>query len=379
MKAIYAFSGDPITYGHIDIIKRASKVFDELIVAIGVNPDKQYMFSLSKRQEMAQTCLKNITNVSVVSFKGLLVDFAYEKNVNVIIKGVRSIADLNYEQTLHQMGESQHLGIDTFILLAKPELAHVSSSAVKQMQLSQGLIHEYVPLNIKQVLEAKISGQYLVGVTGVIAAGKSYVCEKLQQLGQKRNIKIHHIDLDKITHQILQELPDPQYKVIREKIYNAFCHKCGEKKQVLLHDNKINRKVLGEIVFADQTQLQILNRIMYNPLLVRIRRELLDKKGLILFNGALLIESHMNYLCNNNFILVDCDKDTQTRRLNERNLNDKQIQTRIESQYTYEEKKNHLKEFIRQNNHGHVWEVKSNSSNLDLDSLLDNITDYFKI
>ncbi|MCK5024944.1 MAG: pantetheine-phosphate adenylyltransferase, partial [Nanoarchaeota archaeon] len=115
-KAIYAFSGDPITYGHIDVIQRVSRVFDDMIVGIGINPDKKYMFNLEERTEMAKKALVNIPNTRVSPFHGLLVDYAYESGVDVIVKGVRNSADFDYENMLHQVGESQKLGLDTHIL-----------------------------------------------------------------------------------------------------------------------------------------------------------------------------------------------------------------------------------------------------------------------
>ena len=186
-RAIYAFSGDPITYGHIDIIKRALKGFDEIVVAIGVNPDKKYMFSLDERKEMAEKSLAGIPSTKVVSFEGLLVDYAYENDIPVIIKGIRDQVDTDYEKIIHQVGESQELDIETYILFARPELSHISSSTVKAIQKEHGRIEKYVPLYVKQCLEAKMSGQYIVGITGEIGAGKSYVSEKFIQLGKERD------------------------------------------------------------------------------------------------------------------------------------------------------------------------------------------------
>jgi len=90
------------------------------------------------------------------TFEGLLIDFAYEVGADVIVKGVRNPSDFEYEANLYHLGESQKLGIDTFILIARPQLAHISSSAAKEIQKDQGLIHEYVPLNVKQALEIKL-------------------------------------------------------------------------------------------------------------------------------------------------------------------------------------------------------------------------------
>jgi pantetheine-phosphate adenylyltransferase len=372
-KAIYAFSGDPITYGHIDIILRAAEVFDELVVAIGVNPEKQYLFSLEERTQLAQEALQGISKITVTSFEGLLIDFAYEIGADVIVKGVRNPSDFEYEAGLYHLGESQELGIDTFILIARPELAHISSSAAKQIQKEQGLIHEYVPLNVKQALEAKLSQQYIVAVTGEIGAGKSYVSEQFIKLGREQDIQVHHIDLDYVTHQIYQDLPQPKYKQIRETIAQEF----GA--EVKNQDGSINRKLLGEIVFNDYTKLRRLNQIMEQPLLVRIRRELYGKQGLILLNAALIVEAGMTFLSNNHVCLIKTDQKSQKQRLAQRNLNDEQIQRRLDSQYTFQEKLKSLQELIKTDNFGHSW-VIDNSAQASQEEISDKFTqivDYF--
>ena len=221
-KAIYAFSGDPITYGHIDIIQRAAEVFDQLVVAIGVNPKKQYLFSLEERSKLAKTALASFSNVKVVSFAGLLIDFAYEIGADAIVRGVRSSSDFEFENSLYQMCQSQDITIETVIFISKPELAHVSSSNVKQLQQEQGLIHEYVPLNVKQHLEAKMSEQYIVSITGEIGAGKTYVTNKLIDLAKNKKIPAFNLDLDLIAHHILKDLPQPKYQQIRQLIVQEF-------------------------------------------------------------------------------------------------------------------------------------------------------------
>jgi len=354
-KAIYAFSGDPITYGHIDIIARASNVFDQVVVGIGANPEKEakklYTFNLEERTEMAKKSLERFKNVEVISFSGLLVDYAYEQGIGVIVKGVRNATDFDYENVLHQVGESQKLGIDTHILFARPELAHISSSVVKAIQKEHGLISEYVPLHVKQCLEARISGQYIVGVTGEIGAGKSYVSQKFGELGKKNNIPVQDIELDFIGHQILGELKQPRYEEVRKKIAESF----GE--QVRKSDGTIDRKTLGELVFTNSDALDKLNKIMSTPLLVRLRRELYSKKGLILFNAALIAESNLAYLCNNNTVLVYADKETQASRLGLRGLSDEQIKRRLSSQFDFQGKKEKLEQVAERDNQGKIWVV----------------------
>lgn len=374
-KAIYAFSGDPITYGHIDIIRRAATVFDELVVAIGVNPEKEYLFSLEERTRLAQQALIKYPNVTVVSFTGLLIDFAYEIGADVIVKGVRNPTDFEYEANLYKLGDSQKIGLDTFILVSRSELAHVSSSNVKQLQKDQGLIHEFVPLNVKQALEDKMSDQHIVTITGEIGSGKSYVSEKFVELGKEKKIPVFHIDLDLVTHQIYQELKEPKYQQIRDTIADEFG------RDVKNDDGSINRKILGEVVFADYGKLMRLNEIMHQPLLVRIRRELSGKKGLIILNAALIIESDMTHLSNNNICLIKTDEETQHQRLLKRNLNDEQIKRRLKSQYTFEQKLESMEKIISRDSYGKIWIVDNTSQNFEK-SINENfleICEFFKL
>jgi pantetheine-phosphate adenylyltransferase/dephospho-CoA kinase len=352
-KAIYAFSGDPITFGHVDVVRKAANIFDELVVAIGINPDKKYMFSLEDRTKMAEHSLRLFKNVKVVSFTGLLIDFAYEQGVEVIIKGVRNTQDFEYEKYLNQLGDSQKLGIETVLLFADPKLAHISSSSVKAIQKEQGLIHEYVSLMVKQNLEKNVSDQIIISVTGEIGVGKSHVCKKLVELGKEKGLDIHHIELDYLAHDIYEKQTEAGYKKVRKKLVSKF----GE--TVQNDDGTINRKVLGELVFNDQEKLTALNEIMYTPILVRLRRELYGKKGLILLSAALIAESDMAYLSNNNIVLVSADEKIQKERLKKRSLTAEQIKTRLDSQYDFAKKKSSLEKIIKRDSQGKIWVIDS--------------------
>lgn len=372
-KAIYAASLDPIHYGHIDIIERASKVFDELVVAIGANPDKNYTFNLEERLEMARYSMKDMQNVHVKPFDGLLVDYACENGISVVVKGVRNAEDFSYEQILHQIGESQRLGIDSFVLFSKPELAHLSSRAVRALQKEQGLVHEYVPLNVKQKLEEKISGQYIVGLTGEIGVGKSYLGRKFAEYGKQKSINVHNIELDEIGHQILEEFKEDFYIETRKQIADEF----GEK--VVFSNGMIDRKALGEIVFNDPLKMGRLNELMYTPVLVKLRREIYGKRGLIFLNAALLAEAELTYLCNNNVVLVSTDELTQNRRLEERGLSVEQIKRRKESQYDAAEKTRTIEEKILRDNYGKVWQLNNSEDGINAYCLFDKILKYFNL
>jgi len=358
-KAIYAFSGDPITFGHINIIERAAKVFYEVVVAIGSNPDKKYMFTLYERLLMAEKVLEHLPNVDVISFEGLLVDYCYEHNISTVIKGIRNSTDFEYENILHQVGESQNNGIDTFLLLAKPELSHVSSSTVKSIKKEQGFVHNYVPLFVKEQLEKKMLDQNIIGITGSIGSGKSYITSKLiDTIKTEYNIDCHNIDLDKIGHDILENLTEPRYFKIRDEILSYFT----KINPYVLNDNgSINRKELGQIVFNNKEHLEKLNSIMKEPMLVRIKREMYNKKGILFLNGALLAESNLLHLCNNNVILIYCDKETQVKRLLSRRLDKSQIERRIKSQFSYVQKRNIIQNQINKDNYGKIIDFDSSN------------------
>lgn len=370
--AVYAFSGDPITYGHINVVVRARLAFDRVIVAIGMNPQKSYSFDLAERKAMAEKCFFDPA-IKVMSFSNLLVDFAYEQGADVIIKGVRNAADFDYESILDAVGKSQEVGIDTHILFADPKLAHISSTAVKEIAKHNGDITNYVPMHVKQAIEQRVFapiGQYIIGVTGEIGSGKSYIGGVLSRYKQQTGdyTDVHNIELDHIGHDILCKLTEPAYVKVRKEICSRILPCSPES------DGFINKEVLGAIVFNDRRKLKILNEIMAKPIMVRLRQELSNKRGVILVNCALLAEADMLHVCNNNVILIKVDKDTQKERLTKRGLSKEQIETRLACQYDYGVKKVQIENSINDHNHGHLWEI-DNSNNISTEDIYKKFTE----
>lgn len=144
--AIYPGSFDPVTYGHLDIIKRAAQIFDELTVSVLNNKQKTPLFSVEERVNILKEATKDIPNVKVESFSGLLVDYAKSRNVQVVIRGLRAITDFEYElQNAQTNALLSHGELDTVFLTTKLEYAYLSSSSVKEIASFKGDISMCVP------------------------------------------------------------------------------------------------------------------------------------------------------------------------------------------------------------------------------------------
>jgi pantetheine-phosphate adenylyltransferase len=358
-KALYAFSGDPITFGHVDIIKRGSIAFGNLIVAIGDNPAKKYLFSKTERIDMATEVLKDCVNIKVVSFEGLLTDFACEQKITTIIRGIRSAADFDYESLLFQLGKTQKNGVDFHFLLASAELNHVSSGAVKALQLEQGDITGYVPLHVKVALERKISGQIFLGITGEIAVGKSFVADLIKQQISERGISCHHIDLDQLAHEILEEDNEPMYQHARQKLVDIFgCN-------ILSPTGYIDRKKLGKIIFGSPGYLNQVNEILKEPMELKFKRSVYKKRGLILVNSALIPDARWLPYCNNRVILVNASDDIRHHRLQKRGWNEEEVQQRINAQYNHDVKRSLILDSIAKAKFGKLWEFSNSAVQID--------------
>ncbi len=154
--AVYPGSFDPVTFGHLDIIKRAAEGFDELIVSVLNNKEKSPLFSVEERVKMLKEVTKNIPNVRVDSFSGLLIDYAAKNDIHLIVRGLRAITDFEYELQIAQTNRKfSHEQVDTMFLTASLEYAYLSSSTVKEIASFGGDISECVPEYVAKLIYEK--------------------------------------------------------------------------------------------------------------------------------------------------------------------------------------------------------------------------------
>jgi pantetheine-phosphate adenylyltransferase len=153
--AIYPGSFDPITNGHIDILKRASKLFDNVIIAVLENPSKKPFFPASERIKLIKESISELSNVQVDSFKGLTVDYAKQKNAKVLIRGLRAVSDFEYEMQMAQMNKNLYPDLETIFLVPSVENSFLSSSLVKEVSMLGGDISQIVPSAVNNHLIKK--------------------------------------------------------------------------------------------------------------------------------------------------------------------------------------------------------------------------------
>lgn len=145
-------SFDPPTNGHIDVIQRASRYFDSVLVAVIANPSKAPLFDASERMELLKECLVDLDNIEITSFDGLLVDLARERKLELVVKGLRAVSDFEYELQMAQMNSKLDPGLDTMFVTATPEWAFLSSSLVKEVARFGGQIEALVPPVVAKAL-----------------------------------------------------------------------------------------------------------------------------------------------------------------------------------------------------------------------------------
>ncbi|NVK25040.1 MAG: pantetheine-phosphate adenylyltransferase [Gammaproteobacteria bacterium] len=155
IKAIYPGTFDPITNGHIDIVERSASMFDEVIVAIATSSRKQPLFDLAERVALAQQALSHVPNVKVEGFSGLLADYAKSHQAKVLVRGIRAVADFEYEYQLASVNRKLNPELESVLLTPSPDHAHISSSIVRDVAAHYGDVSQFVSESVEQALVQK--------------------------------------------------------------------------------------------------------------------------------------------------------------------------------------------------------------------------------
>jgi pantetheine-phosphate adenylyltransferase len=156
-KAIYPGSFDPFTNGHYDIIKRSAKIFDRLIISVGDNPAKQPLFTKDERLKMIRETVRTLKNVDVDAFDGLLVDYAKKRGAQVVVRGIRTVSDFEYEYQMALTNKALSQDIETMFMVTSKEYAFVSAKLIKEAASLGGDISGFVPAEVVKYVKAKFT------------------------------------------------------------------------------------------------------------------------------------------------------------------------------------------------------------------------------
>jgi pantetheine-phosphate adenylyltransferase len=154
--AVYPGSFDPITLGHVDIIERVSRQFDQVVVLVAESKKKVYLFDIEERKALVRACLEHVPNVRVESYQGLTVNFAKTSGAHVLVRGLRTVSDFDSEMAMAEVNNKLGPGLETFLIFARPEYRCISSQLVKEVALLGGDLQGLLPRPAEMKLKEKI-------------------------------------------------------------------------------------------------------------------------------------------------------------------------------------------------------------------------------
>ncbi|MBP6889061.1 MAG: pantetheine-phosphate adenylyltransferase [Candidatus Moranbacteria bacterium] len=309
-RGLVALSADPITFGHIDLIRRAKDLCDSLVILVANNDLKvgSYLFTLEERVAITKEAVQQagIANIYVIGSQNLLVDVYIREDCDIVFRGIRNEKDAAFEK--EQMELHVHILPDLQgrieFLESHEEYRMISSSLVKAFVRSHVDVSRFVPAFVKQLLEERICQQYILAVTGCQANGKTYVAESLARNLVESGIESHVISIDVLLRTLYDE-----DSLGAQKIRLALSQLFGD--DVLTADQKqVRRSVLKKRIFDSEqdTEKRELLHSLVEPHIDRLYREALaGKKGLIIFEWAQLAEMKMSFWSNHQVIVVTSD------------------------------------------------------------------------
>ncbi len=158
-KAVYPGSFDPITKGHVDVIQRGSRIFDQVLVAVAHNPNKQALFTIAERMDMIRHETRGIPNVKVDTFEGMLIDYVKKQRTNVILRGIRTVSDFEYEFQMALTNRTLHREIETVFIMTSEEYSFMNSSLIKEVAGLGGDTRAFVSAEVGRRLKEKLTAK----------------------------------------------------------------------------------------------------------------------------------------------------------------------------------------------------------------------------
>ena len=350
-KGLFAFSADPITYGHIDIIIKASKTVRVLYVAIACNPQKKYFLSFEERKYLVEKIFSHYPNIKIIGHLGLIVNLLLKENITHYFRGIRNKQDKQYEQTTALYNQNYFPNLKTIYIKSHKSYRHISSTAVKKLTRFTQEISNYVPSIVKKHLEQK-SEILQVAITGSIASGKTTLCKFLKQNLQnylqksisnidKKKIffdieklisNTHYIDFDELVKQIYLDLEKEKLPALEMELIKTF------KKNILNEEGRISLVSIKNYFSVSnnsnlkKTKLKFLKlqNILFPFIMMSYREAIKNKKGLILLEVSMLAEYSLASVFNGDIIVVALNEKEQINRLMTRdNINQAEARDKI--------------------------------------------------
>lgn len=164
--AVYTGMFDPIHVGHLDVIQRGSAIFERLIVGVGINPEKSPLFSIEERVALVKECVKNLPNVEVLPFNGLAVRFVRDVGARIMLRGLRTTSDMEYEFTMSLTNLALDPEVETVFLMAKETFSHISSTLLRQIAAFGGNLDPFVPPVVKEAIQRRVKERQSQGLVG---------------------------------------------------------------------------------------------------------------------------------------------------------------------------------------------------------------------
>lgn len=303
-RGLYALSADPVHMGHLDIIRQASELCETLVVYVTNNDEKQgsYLFSRGTRRRLVKGALQGwLPRTEVITEDTILTDLFLEQGCDVLFRGIRSPADEAYElkQLAYHDLVLPGFAKKAVLLQASPALAHVSSTLVKAFAAHHIDVTSIVTPGVKAALEFALHDQVVVGITGSMAVGKSYVAEEIRKGLVRRGQPAHVINFDVLLRCLYAE-ESPGAQLLREDIERIL-------PGVLTPDRRtVDREKMKKEITTAGPEIIATLRDLTRPHVSRLFREALrEKPGVILIEWAQLVEDRMLPLVNNRVIVVD--------------------------------------------------------------------------